>query len=75
MTAGLRKRFMGRAIVVNLFTKHGYRLSPGVSAKAAAIGACARDVGKGNSPETIRERKQCFVTNKNKTNAGQPNRK
>lgn len=75
MTAGLRKNFMGRKIIVNLFTKHGYRTSPGVSAKAAAIGECAREVGPGKTPEKKAERKECFRTHKNvKNQAGTPNK-
>ncbi len=55
MTAGLRKNFMGKYIIVNLFTKHGYRLSPGINARAHAVAACAR--GK-----SLPERKKCFAS-------------
>ncbi len=57
MTAGLKKNFMGKKIVVNLFTKHGYRVSPGVNARARAVAKCAR--GK-----SLDDRKECFAGNK-----------
>ena len=45
----------GKKIIVNLHTKRGYRVSPGVNPRSAAIGRCAR--GK-----NLTERKKCFET-------------
>lgn len=55
MTAGLKKTVFGKTIILNMFTKHGYRVSPGANARARAIGKCAR--GK-----TLPDRKECFVS-------------
>ena len=53
--AGLRHTIFGKKLVVNLNAKKGYRVSPGVNARARAIQKCA----KGQSLET---RKKCFKT-------------
>lgn len=53
--SGLRAHVFGRKLVVNLYAKKGYRISPGANAKARAIGKCAR--GKDKATRT-----QCFVT-------------
>jgi len=53
--AGLRRRIFGKMLVVNLNAKKGYRISPGVNARAAAIQKCAR--GK-----PLNVRKNCFKT-------------
>ena len=58
MTSGLKKNFMGKRIVLNLFKKHGYTVSPGVNKRAAAIGDCARKAGN------MEDRKDCFRGNK-----------
>lgn len=57
LTAGLRKNFMGKKIIVNLFTKHGYRVSPGANARARAVGKCARG-------QNLSDRKDCFAETK-----------
>lgn len=48
-----RKRIFGKTLVVNLNAKRGYRISPGVNGRAAAI----RDCAKGKS---LAARKDCF---------------
>lgn len=53
--AGLKVRVFGHKLVVNLNAKKGYRVSPGVNARASAIRECAR--GK-----PLAARKQCFRT-------------
>jgi len=53
--AGLRKRIFGKMVVVNLNAAKGYRVSPGVNARARAIQLCA----KGKS---LTDRKKCFKT-------------
>jgi len=52
--AGLRRTVFGKTIILNIFTKRGYRVSPGVNARARAIGKCARAAG------SLEERKKCF---------------
>ena len=37
----LKRNFMGKNIIVNLFTKHGYRVSPGGNVRTRAVGRCA----------------------------------
>lgn len=51
--AGLTKRVFGTKVVVNLNAKKGYRVSPGVNARARAIQRCAK--GK-----PLEARKACF---------------
>jgi len=51
--AGFSKRIFGKKLVVNLNAKKGYRISPGVNPRAAAI----RDCAKGKS---LAARKDCF---------------
>ena len=53
--AGLRRTVFGKTIILNIFTKRGYRVSPGANARARAIGKCAR--GK-----SLPERKECFTS-------------
>ena len=48
-----RKRIFGKTLVVNLNAKRGYRISPGVNARARAIQQCAK--GK-----ALAARKDCF---------------
>jgi len=48
-----RKRIFGKTLVVNLNAKRGYRVSPGVNARARSIQACAK--GK-----PLAARKACF---------------
>jgi len=55
--AGFRKRIFGKTLVVNLNAKRGYRVSPGVNARARAIQQCAK--GK-----PLAARKQCFAMGK-----------
>lgn len=43
----------GKKIILDMYTRKGYRKSPGTNARARAIGKCAR--GKG-----LQERKDCF---------------
>ena len=50
---GLRKRVFGKMVVVNLNAKKGYRVSPGVNARARGIQKCA--TGK-----PLEARKACF---------------
>lgn len=56
MVSGLAKNFMGKRIILNLFKKHGYTVSPGVNARAQAVGRCARKAGN------VEDRKECFRT-------------
>lgn len=53
--AGLKRRILGKDIVVNLNAKKGYRVSPGVNERARAIQQCAK--GK-----PLAQRKDCFRT-------------
>lgn len=53
--AGMRKRVFGKMLVVNLNAKKGYRISPGVNARARSIQQCAK--GK-----PLESRKNCFKT-------------
>ena len=53
MATGHRASVFGKKLVVNAHAKKGYRVSPGVNARARDIQQCA----KGKSPE---ERKKCF---------------
>jgi hypothetical protein len=43
----------GKKIILDMYTKKGYRVSPGVNDRARAIAKCAR--GK-----NLEARKQCF---------------
>ncbi len=52
---GLNVRVFGHKLVVNLNAKKGYRVSPGVNARARGIQQCAR--GK-----PLEARKNCFRT-------------
>jgi hypothetical protein len=51
--SGLKKRIFGKMVVVNLNAKKGYRVSPGVNARARSIQHCAK--GK-----PLEARKACF---------------
>lgn len=53
MGSGLRHTIFGKKLVVNLNAKKGYRISPGVNARARAIQKCAK--GKNKS-----DREDCF---------------
>lgn len=55
MTSGLRKRIFGIVVIVDIFTQHGIRRSPGSNNRSREIGKCAR--GK-----SLDERKKCFQT-------------
>lgn len=57
MATGHRATILGKKIVVNLNAKKGYRVSPGVNARARAVQKCA----KGKSLEA---RKSCFKSTK-----------
>jgi len=50
---GVRKRVLGVPVSVNLNFKKGYRVSPGVNARARAIQKCAKGQG-------LAARKSCF---------------
>jgi len=50
---GVRTTVFGKKIVVDMFTKHGIRRSPGVNERAKKVAKCAR--GK-----SLEERKTCF---------------
>ena len=52
---GFRKRIFGKTLVVNLNAKRGFRVSPGVNARARGIQQCAK--GK-----PLAARKACFAT-------------
>lgn len=43
----------GKELIVDLYTKKGYRVSPGANARARAIGKCARG-------QNLADRKKCF---------------
>ena len=50
---GLKRRVWGKTVVLNVNAKKGYRVSPGVNARARAIQQCAK--GK-----ALAARKDCF---------------
>ena len=56
MTSGLRKSFMGKRIILNMFRKHGYSVSPGINDRARAVGRCAREAPNKEA------RMKCFAT-------------
>lgn len=56
MVSGLAKNFMGTRIILNMFKKHGFTVSPGVNERARAVGACARKAGNKE------QRENCFRT-------------
>ena len=56
MTSGLAKNFMGKRIILNLFKRHGYTVSPGVNDRARAVGRCAR------AAQNKEARMKCFAT-------------
>ena len=51
--SGFRKRIFGKTLVVNLNAKKGYRISPGVNARARAVQKCAKG-------QPLAARKACF---------------
>jgi len=55
MAGGLRPIIFGKRIIVNLNTKRGYRVSPGVNSRSRAIAKCARG-------QDLATRKKCFET-------------
>jgi len=53
----LKIKAFGKDIIVDLYTKHGYRVSPGANNRARAVAKCAR--GK-----DLAGRKECFAGSK-----------
>ena len=51
----LRPMVFGKRIIVNLHTRLGYRVSPGVNDRSRAIAKCARG-------QNLEKRKSCFAT-------------
>lgn len=54
MTSGVSTTVFGKKVIVDLFTKHGIRKSPGVNARARAVAKCARG-------QDLEKRKACFA--------------
>ena len=58
----LKRYVFGKKIIVDLNTKHGYRVSPPPSKKNREIAKCARGL-KGNfETESGKKRRDCFST-------------